>query len=378
MFKNKSKIIAFFLVLFMLLSSTIVLAENEISNDVAPISETTQTQQETYKQSDVYLSGENITIDYIVDGNAFIMADSVTIKSQIGGDAFIIAKKIVVEENGYVFNNLFAISDFIEIKGVVYDIYSISKTLTFSSGFVYRDIKTICTDLNINASVGRNIFANCENINFNTVEGSNAVVKGNLTYIAPSKVQLPENIVNGEVSYTPSSNETNLSVGEIVSDYILDLGTFLAFVLIIWLLCLWLLPNFLKNTNQYVGKSTLTVLGSGLLTLIAIPVICIGLLLLQLTSTFSLLLLALYILALVISTSLFTITANNYLCSKLKITKTIGTLGILILSSIVVWAIQLIPYVGSVLSFIIVVLGLGVLIKSIIPKRNKKDEIIEE
>ncbi len=34
-----------------------------------------------------------MTIDYIVDGNLFVMANTVTINSQIGGDAFIMAKK---------------------------------------------------------------------------------------------------------------------------------------------------------------------------------------------------------------------------------------------------------------------------------------------
>lgn len=102
MFKNKTKIIAFFLVLFLLFSSTFVFADDEVSqdNEIMPISdesvenavENTKTQEDSYKKSDVYLTGDNITIDYIVDGNLFVVADTVTINSQIGGDAFICAK----------------------------------------------------------------------------------------------------------------------------------------------------------------------------------------------------------------------------------------------------------------------------------------------
>jgi len=375
MLKNTTKIIAFFLVLF-LLFSTAVFAENGIDTNV--INETSSSDvaptEETYKKSDVYLGGDNVTIDYIVDGNAFICADTVTINSQIGGDAFIMAKKIIVEEKGYIFSNLFAMAESIEIKGVVYDVYALCQNLNISNGYVYRDIKAACNTLNINASVGRNVFVNCANINFNTFEGANGVIFGNLDYSSDFEISIPENVVNGEVSFTQTSVSTEQPIGEIIADYILDLGTFIAFVLLVWLICLWLSPKFLNNTNQYVGKNSLRVLGIGVLTLITIPVICIALIFLQLTSSFAITLLGLYILALIVSTSLFTITANNYVCSKLKINKNLGILGMLILSAIIVWALTSIPYAGAVISFVITILGLGILVSSIVPKREPKHE----
>ena len=48
-------------------------------------------------------------------------------------------------------------------------------------------------------------------------------------------------------------------------------------------------------------------------------------------------------------------------------------LGILILSAIVLWLIGLIPYVGSIVSFVAVILGLGMITYSIFFK-NKKEE----
>ena len=55
-------------------------------------SETTQSTDNSMKKSDVYLTGDDVKVDYIVDGNLFILANTVTISSQIGGDAFICAK----------------------------------------------------------------------------------------------------------------------------------------------------------------------------------------------------------------------------------------------------------------------------------------------
>lgn len=393
MLRSKTKFIAIFLILILLFSTTFVFADNETTDEgIMPISENTdeiensvqnqvataQSQEDSYKKSDVYLAGDNITIDYIVDGNLFVCADTVTINSQIGGDAFIFAKNVIINEEGYVFSNLFTIAESVEIKGVVYDAFALSKNFTLSGGYVYRDLKVACNTLNINGIVGRNAFVDCATINFNTVQNNSGIIYGDLNYTSNSEISIPENVVSGSVNYSNTKTLENKSVGSIIADYILDLGEFLVFVLIIWLICLVLAPKFLTNTNKYVGKKTLRILGYGLLSLIVVPIACIVLILLQLTSVFSLFLLALYILAIVISKSLFTITANNYVCSKLKINKNSGIFGMLIVSGIIIWVISQLPYIGGLVSFIITILGLGILITSILPKKYSKNEVKDE
>lgn len=389
MLKNKTKIIAIFLTLILLFSTTFVLADNEVSDNGTTSTNTeseqvetstenevinSSSQQDSYKKSDVYLTGDNVTIDYIVDGNLFVCADTVTINSQIGGDAFIMAKNLIIEKDAYIFSNLFSIANSIEIKGVAYDVYALTENLTISGGYVYRDIKVSGNTLNINGTIGRNVFSSCGNINFNTDGNTNGVIYGNLNYTSKSEISIPENVVNGEVKYSQDSNSSEMSVQSIIANYILNLGEFLAFVLIIWLVCLLLAPKFLNNTNKFVGKKTLIILGSGILSLLAIPVACVVLILLRLTSGISLLLLALYILAIVISKSLFTITANNYVCSKLNISKNSGIFGMLIISGIIIWVLSNLPYVGWIISIITSILGLGILICSIIPGKNKIKE----
>lgn len=390
MLKNKTKIIAFLLVLILAITSSFVYADNETSseNDIALISDTSETKpvetnventvstnetsKDSYKNSDVYLMGDNVTIDYVVDGNLFVMADTVTINSKIGGDAFIMAKTINVGDQAYIFSNLFAMADSIDIKGVVYDVYALAQNFTVSNGYIYRDAKLCCNTININGTIGRNAFVSCSNINFNTDENDKGIIYGDLTYSTPSELSFDKNIVNGNVTYKAPKVSPEKSVREIVASYISDLGAFLAFVIIIWLVCLWLAPKFLNDTNKFVGKKTLNVLGTGLLTLIAVPIACIILLLLQLTAGISLLTVAIYILALIVAKSIFTIVANNYLCSKLNINKNTGIFGMLIVSGVIVWVISELPYVGGIVSFIISVLGLGVLVSAILPKKAKK------
>lgn len=393
MTKNKTKIILVFLIIALLFSSTFVFADNEDESTAVPISEESETtpvdtnstginatesnanaqaQEDSYKKSDVYLTGDNVTIDYIVDGNLFVCADTVTINSQIGGDAFIMAKNLIVNDEAYIFNNLFVMANSVEIKGVVYDAYALANTLTISKGYVYRDLKANCDTLNVNGTVGRNAFVNCSSLNFNTVENSNGVIYGKLEYSSKNEASIPEGSVNGTVNYKNNSDSSKQSVRSIIADYILSLGSFIAFVLIVWLLCLWLAPKFLNNTESYIGKGSLKVFGKGLLGLIAIPVACIILILLQLTSSISLVILSLYILALVVSTSLFTIFANNYVCNKLKINKKSGIFGMLIVTAIVISLLTKIPYIGAIISLLIAIFGLGILLTAIIPNKQKK------
>ena len=77
------------------------------------------------------------------------------------------------------------------------------------------------------------------------------------------------------------------------------------------------------------------------------------------------------IILIAIGTSIFVITVNYIVCDKLKIQKTIGTLGMLVVSSIILWAIGLIPYVGSIIEIVAVLLGLGIIVSSIVLKDKK-------
>ena len=103
MLKSKIKMIALLMVTVLSLWVPFVNAADENAttsgNEAVPISNENQTNQvvtndstqttqpsEEIKKNDVYLTGDNVTIDYMVDGNVFILANTVTIKSQIGGD----------------------------------------------------------------------------------------------------------------------------------------------------------------------------------------------------------------------------------------------------------------------------------------------------
>ena len=391
MLKNKITKITLVLLLALSLLVPIVRADD---NEAEPISdssqekavETTQGNETTYettqstdnsmKKSDVYLTGDDVKVDYIVDGNLFILANTVTISSQIGGDAFICAKTINVEKEGYIYSNLFAAANEVNISGVVYDLYTTANTLNIN-GYVYRDIRTSSDTLNFSGVIGRNAYVYSKNIEISSnSDGQSSVtnkatIYGDLNYSSSSEASIPEGTVTGSVNYSPVTTSTK---SKSISSYILALGRFIVTVLVIWLLYLWLAPKFLENTGALLSKKLLPVIGSGILTPIIFVIAFVLLLILGLTSNIAIIGTMLFAVLLMISNSTFVIAINNLVCKKFNISKNTTTFGVLIITSAVIWLLELIPVVGSILNFVIMIIGLGILVTAIIPEKEKSNK----
>lgn len=398
MLKNKITIIALIAILVFSLAIPIVRAENEtdVENQIVVAEpehnedthdhevhgESSGTVTADMKKSDVYLMGDEVTIDYVVDGNLFVIAKTVNINSQIGGDAFIIASQVNVGEQGYIFSNLFALSQELNVSGVVYDLYSCSQT-TNINGYVYRDIKVTSSTVNVNGTVGRNAFIAAENINFpqnaesekELVSDSKTMIYGDLNYSSPNEIKIPEGSITGSVNYSKLDTSEGKTTANIIQNYIWNLGTFVVTVAVIWLLILWLAPKFLSKTDYLVSKKIWPSLGFGALTTLAIIFASIILLIIGITAEVALLGIGLLVLLLFIGVPIFTISINQFICKKLKIEKNIATFGILIITSAVVWLATLIPFVGGLINLVIKLIGLGIIINYVLTNRKQKNEV---
>ncbi len=383
MLKNNFKIITLLTVIILALMMPIVQATedtsttNEVNEQATQQAVDANSKLENLKSEDVYLTGDEVTIDYTVDGNIFILANTVNIDSYIGGDAFILANTINVKENGYIFSNLFALGKDITISGRIYDLYASANNITIN-GYIYRDVRTITDNLNISGIIGRNVYTKTSSINIQTTsnEGeqsqvtSQGLINGNLNYTSTQELSIPEGTVTGNVNYTEEKSSNSASV----QTYILSLGRFIVTVVLVWLICLWLAPKFLKNTSAIISNKFLPTLGYGILTPILAVIAFTILILLTIPSTIATIGLAILFIGIALGPSIFTIAINNLICNKLNIEKNTITFGILIITSAILWAICLIPVVGSIVSIVVSILGLGIIVKSILPSKNKDNK----
>ena len=379
--KKKIKIISLIALLLISLFTPIVNAENEVvettttDNQVTPISEPQE--EITIKKGDEYLFQDTVTIDTPVDGNLFIMANTVTINTQIGGDAFIFANTLNIEENGYILNNVFACANTINVKGVVYNIYSVGDTLTID-GFIYRDVKSICNTLNINSMIGRNVLVNCSSINFKEKPNSEDTpsvasygsIQGNLNYSSDTEISIPDGYVSGEINFSQLQNNTFD-----ISNYIYSLGAILVSAIIIWLIGLWISPKLLHNTSHSITlRKALQIIGLGIIVPIVITLLSVIILLIPITSQLTILLLCVLAILFFISTSVAMININTMICNKLKITQNLYKLGFLIIITIIYWIFTLIPYVGTIISLIAIIWGIGNISYSVLIKEKSDVE----
>lgn len=379
--KKKIKIISLIALLLISLFTPIVNAENEVvettttDNQATPISEPQE--EITIKKGDEYLFQDTVTIDTPVDGNLFIMANTVTINTQIGGDAFIFANTLNIEENGYILNNVFACANTINVKGVVYNIYSVGDTLTID-GFIYRDVKSICNTLNINSMIGRNVFVDCSSINFKEKPNSEETpsvasygsIQGNLNYSSDTEISIPDGYVSGEINFSQLQNNTFD-----ISNYIYSLGAILVSAIIIWLIGLWISPKLLHNTSHSITlRKALQIIGLGIIVPIVIALLSVIILLIPITSQLTILLLCILAILFFISTSVAMININTMICNKLKITQNLYKLGFLIIITIIYWLFTLIPYVGTIISLIAIIWGIGNISYSVLIKEKSDVE----
>lgn len=370
MLKSKLKFIVIFLISFLLCSYSLVLAADETNtaeatqNDVMPISTDQPVDETVYEVTNgsKILKGDDITVDENVSGNIFVIANSVTINSQIEGDAFVISKKLTVTETGYITNNLFALSDDVLINGVSTNAYISGENVTIQNGFIYSDLIVNCKNLNIFGSIGRNVFSKFDNVSFLT-DSLVGLVSGNFTYYSNDEIQIPSEYIQGTVERKSLPTAT-------FQDYLILLGSLLVLTIAIWGLSKWLSPKFINNSSALLKVKKGTILLSGLITLIAVPLISVILLLLKITANIGIILLLIYFVLIFMAKPVFLITISQYISEKLKMNNTIASLGVLIITGIILWAICLIPYVGMIISIITIIIGIGILFSNLLINKS--------
>ena len=223
MFKTKAKLVLIILMLITIVLSPLSFADDEEQNidnaELLSEEEAIQEQaieliqndqhQPEIKSGDQYLIGDSVVVDSVIDGNLYVIGNDVTVKSQVIGNVFVMANKVTIDNQGYITGSLYALGNDVEITGVVYDVYTSANNTTIS-GYVYRDVRSVSNNFSIYGTIGRDAYITANNIAFskeNDNESSNGAIMGNLDYTANSELKLPENTVNGKVTFIYEKNK---------------------------------------------------------------------------------------------------------------------------------------------------------------------------
>lgn len=182
-----------------------------------------------------------------------------------------------------------------------------------------------------------------------------------MNYSSKQELEIPNGFVIGEAKYSKYKSTTN----EFAS-YILELIAVLIFVSLIYLVTRKFMPKYIDKISNFTVLSLLKALGIGALAFILTPIISLLILITVIGSPIAILLMLIYILLLMLGTPIFIITISTFIKSKIE--KPINTLIIVLLVTIILFLIELIPYVGFIISILKTLIGLGILTKSVIKK----------
>lgn len=371
MLKSKLKILTILFLAFILVSS--ISFATEVPDEVAPISETSEEEvvtsaEDSWVKKDLFICDDDVVVEDIVDGNAFIIGKNVTIRGEIGGDLFVLAEKVNID-GGYIYSSLFTCANEVTINGIVYDIYGCANHFSIGeNAFIYRDLKVTGNTIQISGKIRRNAYLSAANYDITDT----ALIGGNLEYSKNEDITIPENVVTGEVTRTAEKNITETkSISSVVSSYLSDLAKTLVYTLVVVLLLLWLAPKFINRVGEMSIAKDFISLGIGLASIIA--VIVVGVFLIISIIGIPLFFSALLVLAILASIS-FSITSiffGNLFAKLLKLESRVKFVLITLASSIVLWILCQIPFIGPLVSFLITIFGIGAVLVNIVWKKEK-------
>lgn len=334
---------------------------------------------EIYEKDLYEFSQGDYTLEKIVNGNVFIMCSgNVTIKSQINGSLYVLAKSIDITSEAYIVDAVYAMGTNVKLDASVFDFYVVAQNLEMGENtFIQRDLRVAAKNSNLIGTVYRDAYISSDVIN-TTKDESKLFIYGNLEYSSKEKIENPETIVpTGEVKFNQVEQKEQTTQKANIGSKFMNLIQKIIFAAAIYFVLAFVSPKFNEKLADYIsGKSIKTVL-KGLLGLIVIPVISVLLMITVVGLPLGFILLGLYIIAIILSTTLANIAISNKVAEKLNLDKNIWTkLLSLVIVVTVIYVLKLIPVVSGIIGIITVLLGFGIIIASVFSK-NKETQISE-
>ena len=329
--------------------------------------------EEDIYNGDLYLFDNDITMDKLVDGNVFLFGKNIKVTGQVNGCLFAIGDNVTFEESSYIIQSIYVMANELTLNGSANDLYaSASKINASHSCFIIRDMRVIANTFNFSGCVGRDAFVGANNFYFDQTVDKSALIYSNLTYYSANELSLGPDFVQGDINY---HKENDNSVASIIIEKVISLCNSILYVLVVFLLCLWLAPKFLSQVTSYMtvgncakafGIGILTIFGGiaiGFVLLFTVVGIPVGIATIGLTILLS-----------SIATAITSISITYKLKEKFKYSKNYMTYLTLACIVIVIWALKLIPYVGTAISFVVTSIGVGIVAHYIITKNHTKNE----
>ena len=377
--KLKNFIITVFLVIILSISTTCIADTNETQEDITATPYVADSSESTTAvvEDDLYLYGNDINMNQAVDGNVYIFGKNVTISGEIDGNLFICANNVSFSEQSYISSSIYIVADKIDFNTSTNSLYVVSNELNIPEGHgPFRDLYAITNKLTLFGSVGRNAYLSVKDFIISS-DSSQGSIAGKLTYLSQNELEFPSGAISGDINYIKTSSSSN--AGTTISSIIINIVNSIFAASLVYLLYRFFLENSLEKASSCLSNKFGKVFLSGLVALIAIPILSIILIAAQVGASAGLLLLMLYIFMIGISPYIFASILARRIYNNKKFPKMPLEYLLAILIAVVISALKMIPFVGIVVTIFISILGFGIIIYNLFFNGHKnKSTTIEE
>ena len=316
--KNIFKKLIFIFILLTISIASISFANYD--NEVVPISMDGDMPVDITSSQDVvppnqknyfYVGTDDVYLSIPVEGDVFIVSGgTVNIDTTVTGNAFICSPSVIISENATVNASMFTVKNSLNIVGSIgVNVYNVSDDFTLG-GIIKNDLFNTSNKATLNGSIYDSANISSENITIS----EDANIEKNLNYSSKEVINIPDNIVKGEIKYSLIDTKQDHSFD--LNDFIFSVISFMIFVIVIFMISKWLNCEVINNYPDFAQNLPKSLL-YGLLGLIITPIVCILLLILGVTINLSLVLMAIYFILLLISSSIVIIALAKLMSDKL-------------------------------------------------------------
>lgn len=318
------------------------------------------------------VTGDSVSSENTVNGSAVEAGNTVDSNNTINGVAVLLGNK--VDFDGKADYSLFA-GNIINLKGTINnDALVAGNSVTFDENFkINRDLFVFANQVTLNGGFDRDVTIYANTV---TIEG---VIEG-VVSINASTVNVKEGtVINGTLKYNKDAEyneENNTAIAKIeqtdeinvemgYSEHIIYTLRNLTFMLVIFLVLALLVPELFKriekmnkDINLFKG---LSLMGFGALTLIALPIVAILLISLYFGLPLAVITLILYGIAIYLS-NIFTGYLLGDILWKKYIKREYNLLLVGLLGIGIIYILELIPFINTLVSIISLLIGIGIVI----------------
>lgn len=390
--KNIKKILLTFVFALLLVTPFVKALENDdidlisLDDETVPVVDVTNVDDsKIVNKTDNFKAGDDLTITGNYNRSTFFAGSSIYDNANVNGIGFVAGDSINIlgkHEYGFVAGNK------IDIKGeyekdlfVAGNVININKTSKIGRDFYLAGNKaTISTVINGNLYVAAS-----------TLNLDNTVINGNV-YVTTSNLVLGDNVViNGTLKYNDNANTKGIDASTItkVETYkgiereeettkvkIQDFVVSLLGLLLIGVILNALWPNIFKKlkevTNEYNFVNGLKDTLIGFLILIALPVFLIIMLMTIIGVPLAIIGFIMYGIMIYLTNVFVGYLLGDVLIRKVFNKTDVNNYLAILLGIVIIELLKVVPFVGALVSIITLCLGLGIIKKILISKKEVK------